>query len=276
LHNVQLNDKGNDKAWHTDGRYTHSMRLDPNLEDSFTKASSEEYVLPLKDLLGVLWRRMWIVLIVAALLAGAALTFDLLRTPIYESSIRLLVGQEEQSTDFQSGNLGNDVQGLQQMTQTMSSAVVTRPVVENAIAKLGLELSPEDILPNLSANQENTTQFIEVSYRDSSPERAQQVANTIGEIFSGEVSNISRSANGVTVMVWEQATLPESPSSPKLLRDVVLALVLGGMLGIGLAFLLEYLDDRWRSPEEVEQVSGVPTFGIIPEIKVSKSKKGGD
>jgi hypothetical protein len=48
------------------------------------------------------------------------------------------------------------------------------------------------------------------------------------------------------------------------------------MLGIGLAFLLEHMDDRWRSPEEVEQVSGVPTFGIIPEFKLSNSKKGRD
>jgi capsular polysaccharide biosynthesis protein len=38
---------------------------------------------------------------------------------------------------------------------------------------------------------------------------------------------------------------------------------------------VEQLDDRWRSPEEVEQISGVPTFGVIPEVEVSKSKKKG-
>jgi capsular polysaccharide biosynthesis protein len=42
---------------------------------------------------------------------------------------------------------------------------------------------------------------------------------------------------------------------------------------VGLAFLLEYLDDYWRSPREVEQVSGVPTLGIVPEFKVAKSVK---
>jgi O-antigen/teichoic acid export membrane protein len=40
---------------------------------------------------------------------------------------------------------------------------------------------------------------------------------------------------------------------------------------VGLAFLLNYLDDDWKSSDELEQVSGVPTFGVIPEFKVHKS-----
>jgi receptor protein-tyrosine kinase len=57
-------------------------------------------------------------------------------------------------------------------------------------------------------------------------------------------------------------------------RNGLLALAVGLIIGVGLAFLLEYLDDSWDSPEEMEQVSGAPTFGIIPEIKASKSQKG--
>jgi capsular polysaccharide biosynthesis protein len=42
---------------------------------------------------------------------------------------------------------------------------------------------------------------------------------------------------------------------------------------VGLAFVLEFLDDHWRSPGEVEQVTGVPTLGIIREFKVAKNRK---
>jgi hypothetical protein len=48
------------------------------------------------------------------------------------------------------------------------------------------------------------------------------------------------------------------------------------MLGIGLAFLLEYWDDDWRSPEEVEQISGVPTFGVIPLFEILKGEAAND
>jgi capsular polysaccharide biosynthesis protein len=49
--------------------------------------------------------------------------------------------------------------------------------------------------------------------------------------------------------------------------------LLGSLLGVGLAFLLEYVDDSWTSPDEVEEVSGVPTFGVIPAFGVSASKR---
>jgi capsular polysaccharide biosynthesis protein len=49
--------------------------------------------------------------------------------------------------------------------------------------------------------------------------------------------------------------------------------MVGAVLGTGLVFLLEFMDDSWRSPEEAEQVSGVPTFGVIPSV--SEGAKSG-
>jgi protein tyrosine kinase modulator len=43
---------------------------------------------------------------------------------------------------------------------------------------------------------------------------------------------------------------------------------------VGLALLMEYLDHGWHSPEEVERVSGVPTFATIPEFSSAMRKKG--
>lgn len=237
------------------------------------EASRDEYVMSAKDLLGVLRRRLWVILLLALVLTGSAVSVDLLRTPTYEATIKILVGQK-QNGDLPTSNLGSDVQGLQQLTQTMAEAVATRPVAEATIEGLDLGTSPEDLLENLSVQQVGTTQFIEVSYEDESPSEAQRIANTVGGVFSEQVSEVSPSANAITATVWEEAAVPEAPASPNPLRDGLLALALGGMLGVALAFLLEQLDDRWRSPEEVEQVSGVPTFGVIPEFKVPKGKKG--
>ena len=155
----------------------------------------------------------------------------------------------------------------------MVQAVDSRPIAEGVIRQLGLQTTPESFEMNLTAEQVRDTQFIEVDYTDSSPERAQQVANTIGDVFSEQVSEVSPSANAITATVWEQAELPDEPVSPTPIRNGFLALAAGVMLGVALAFLLEYLDDSWRSPEEVEQISGVPTFGIIPKHEVLKGMK---
>jgi capsular polysaccharide biosynthesis protein len=94
-------------------------------------------------------------------------------------------------------------------------------------------------------------------------------------VSSERISQASAGANNITVTVWERATVPNSPVAPDPVQNSLLALGLGLMLGIGLALLLEYLDDSWRSPEEVEQVSGIPTFGVIPHFELAQSKRRG-
>jgi capsular polysaccharide biosynthesis protein len=233
----------------------------------------EEYVLSLGDVFRVLRRRLWAILLVALACVGLAVGLSLAATPQYEGTVRILIGQREQGGQA-SGSLGSDVQGLEQLTQTMVAAVDSEPVAEAVIRRLDLRTDPQDFLDNMTVQQVPNTQFIQVSYTDPSPENASRIANTIGEVFSNRVSEISPSANAVTATVWSQARVPDSPVSPNYLRNCVLALMIGLVLGVGLAFLLEYLDDSWRSPEEAERISGVPVFGMVPEFGVPKGKKG--
>ena len=227
----------------------------------------------LANLLQVLLRRLWVIVLMAIVLGGSAVGFSLTQTPTYEASTKILIGQ--QSTDDAPGPLSGNVQGLQDLTPTMAKAVTTRPVAQAVVERLRMpEESAGALLNNLSAQQDPGTMFIDVSYRDSDPKRAQLVANTVGQVFSERISDVSLNANGVTATMWEEATLPPSPISPDPARNGILALALGILLGVGLAFLLEYLDDGLDSPEEAERVSGVTTLGTIPRFKVLVSEKG--
>ena len=73
-------------------------------------------------------------------------------------------------------------------------------------------------------------------------------------------------ASEAQAKVSAYAVTPAALEGPDPLRVGLLALAVGLMLGIGLAFLLERLEASWSSPEEVEQFSGVPTFGTIPTL----------
>jgi capsular polysaccharide biosynthesis protein len=231
-----------------------------------------EYIPSLREIFGVIQRRLYIVLIATVTIAGAGIAWSLVQTPMYEASIKVLIGQEQGNST--PGTLGADVQGLQQITRTMAEAITTYPVAEAVISQQNLRVSPNDLLEEyMSAQQIPNTQFIEVSYTDPSPEKAQGVANAIGEIFSERVSEVSPSSNAVTATVWEPAQMPENPVSPNLMLNTAVAILLGLASGVGLAFLLEYLDDSWRSPEEAEQVSGVPTFAVIPEFEALTGEK---
>lgn len=225
-------------------------------------------IFTLTTLLQAIWRRARTIILVAIALTGATVGFSLLQTPMYESSIKLFIRQENAIVEFPS-----DVTGLQSLTLTMAEGVSTRPIAEPVIRQQSLRITPQDLLDNLSVEQIGATQFIQVTYEDSSPERAQRVANAIGETFSKKVSDGSSTANAISATVWERAALPGEPVSPNPMRNGLLALVAALMLGVGLTLLLELLDDSWHSPEEVEQITGVLTIGVIPQSSTARMTK---
>jgi capsular polysaccharide biosynthesis protein len=232
----------------------------------------DEYSVSLRDLLEVLQRRVLTIIVVMVVLTGGVVAFDLRRPPTYIPTSTIMIGQQQKNP----GQLGSDAQGLQILTGTMAQVVDTRPVALGVIDRLNLGISANDLLANLSAEQVPETQLITISYEGENPERAAEIVNTVGIVFSDDVSRIRPSANAITTAtVWEAAGVPgPPPATPDPLRDGLLALVLGSMLGVGLALLLEQLDDRWRSREEVEQAFSIPTLGAIPEFKVPKGRKG--
>jgi len=71
--------------------------------------------------------------------------------------------------------------------------------------------------------------------------------------------------SGVTnVQVVEEAIVPKVPVAPRKARNILIAVVAGLIVGVGLAFFLEYYDTSIRTPEEVERYLGLPTLGVVP------------
>jgi capsular polysaccharide biosynthesis protein len=225
-----------------------------------------EFIFPLRNLLQAVWRRLWVVVLTVTLFVGTAVAWSSMQTPIYEASVRVLVGQ--------GGGLAQDpayVESLQKLTGTVGEAVYTRPVAEDVAERMDPNMSPEEVLAGVSAQPLPETQFIDVSYRHPDPEVARDVVNAVGEVLSERIANTSNGS--ITARIWGKAETPTTPISPKPTYNGFVALVLGVFVGLVLVYLLEYLDDSWRSPEEAERVSGVPNLAAVPKFAISKSSK---
>jgi capsular polysaccharide biosynthesis protein len=260
LRNTQLNGKG------------HAFSTEPitSLGETYGRTYENEQAIAQTDLVRVIRRRVWIIVLVALVFGGLAAGFSFAQTPTYETSVLVLIGQKQAGKDVPT-SLQSNVQGLQQITQTVATAATTDPIVDGVVQKLNLD-SPT--LPGtLSAEVITDTTFVQMFYKDTDPERAQRIVDAAGEVLSERISEVSPGTGSVTATVWQSATLPEAPVSPDPVRNILLGLLLGVMVGVGLAFLLDYLDDDWSSLEEVEKVSGVATLGVIPAFKIPKTRK---
>jgi len=185
--------------------------------------------------------RVFRVLVITVVLAAlGVISASLQQAPTYEASARVLVGQRSLAQGTGNGKiqlipLAPAPETLRALTQTMTDTIDSRPVAEEVIQRLGLQMKPSELLDRLSVEQIEGTQFIHLTYEDTDPMRAQQIANTVGEVSS---EFISERSNELMATVWEKAAVPESPVSPHPLRNGLLTLVIGLMLCAGTALAL--------------------------------------
>jgi receptor protein-tyrosine kinase len=67
------------------------------------------------------------------------------------------------------------------------------------------------------------------------------------------------------VQLEQAASAPTAPSSPRVMRNTLLGALLGLIIGVAAAFLLQRLDRRLREPSDLEDVYNVPLLGVVPE-----------
>lgn len=89
----------------------------------------------------------------------------------------------------------------------------------------------------------------------------------ISSISSLEALRLAQAQNTPTVVQVEPATTPKSPISPKPVQSALLYAAVGLVVTAGIAFLIEYLDDTVKTPDDVKNSLGLPVVGLVAELK---------
>jgi capsular polysaccharide biosynthesis protein len=168
--------------------------------------------------------RVFRVLVITVVLAAVGVTSSgLQQTPTYEASAHASVAQKQ----------GTPGQLQQTSILEMMHAIDSRPIAEEAIGRLGLQMGAAELLDNLTVEQiEDTsyTSFIVLTYEDTDPYKAKRIVNTVSEVSS---ELISERNSAFRATVWEKAAVPETPVSPHPLRNGLLTLVIGLVMCAG-------------------------------------------
>lgn len=108
-----------------------------------------------------------------------------------------------------------------------------------------------------------------MSVEDTDPARAKRLANSVARAFITKLPDL-QNGSALRVSLVEPALKPTAPVRPRTRLNLVLGLLVGLVLGMGVAFLREFLDRSIRTPEVLEEAAGAPVVGTIPPFKASR------
>jgi len=149
------------------------------------------------------------------------------------------------------------------LVNTYREITTSNRVLHRVIDALGIEMTADEVRGMVSVTALRDTEIIRISVENTDPNFASNLANAIAHVFMEEVVELMRIEN---VHIIDEARLPEYPIRPQPLLNLALAGVLGFMLGLGLVFLIEYLDNTVKTSESIEKRLELPVLGVIPSF----------
>jgi succinoglycan biosynthesis transport protein ExoP len=223
----------------------------------------------LRESLLVVWRRRWLVLLAALVAGGSALAYSARQPKIYVAQAKLFIGPGNSSAADPTSAI-EQVTLSQDFLTSYAQVLQTTTLAAQAVAATHLPISPDTLAADTKATVVPTTRIIDVTVSDTNAARAQLAANALVNTFVKSSLTQFDNQAGVLASVLEPAVLPSGPSSPKPLRNAFLGAFLGLVLGVGIVFLLDQLDPRLRSREEVDRIMApLPILAAIPGVKNS-------
>jgi succinoglycan biosynthesis transport protein ExoP len=219
----------------------------------------------IQDYLRVL-REQWLVVLIAVVLGlGGAAAAHFVRPPEYTARLTMYVssqGGDSTSAAYQGAQLS------QQRVTSYVELVTSLRVSEDVVRRLRLNESPEALARQITATSALDSVLIDVAVVDADPQRAAELANTVGEVFTALVDELERpvepaAPQAVAVRVVQPAAPPSTPSSTGLPVTLALGLLAGLAVGVGAALARNALDTSVKSPEILRDAAGAPNLGTI-------------
>ena len=221
----------------------------------------------LRDYLRILHKNwvLLLVLLIAGLAGGAAYAF--LQTPKYQASTQLYVSVRSEGAA--TGDLVQGTTFARQMVTSYVDVIGTALVLDQVIDDLDLDVTVNQLSPQISATTPLNTVLIDITVTETDPQLAADIANATATAFSDAVQNTiekpaaADATSPVQITVTQPATVPTKPSSPNIPLFIALGGLLGLAAGIGIAVLRTVLDTRIHTLHDIEALTDKPMLGGI-------------
>lgn len=232
-----------------------------------------EDALSLKDVLGILRRRFWIVLVVVfvAVVAAALLSYVIL-PPIYQADTSLIVNERSNVAQGTGGVDIGQIETNRSLAVTYARIITSRAVLQDTIDTLRLPETVKQLTEMTTVQVQGQTEIIAVSVKDKDAIRAANIANALANSFITQLPILVNRVENVSVI--DRAVPVIDQVSPRPLLNIAVAFVAALMLGVLLTFLVDYFDDTVKTPDDVKKLFGLRVLAVVPDMNAKGARHG--
>lgn len=215
----------------------------------------------LLELLTLLRKHLKLVIILPIVcMVAMGLASVLMMSDTYTATTDMYVLASSEGSNSSSA-LSSDLSASQMLTNDVATLLQSDRVMSDAADQLGL---PNLRGYNITVTSESTTRVITLQVTSSDAQGSANVANALADC----VSNVAQEVMNVeSVNVIDEAPTPEAPSGPNRMLYVAVAAMAGLFAAVAIVVLMDVIDTRVRSAEDVEELLELPVIGRIPEMK---------
>ena len=233
-----------------------------NQENQLTEQNSEETEIDLLEIFYLLRAKLvWLILafVIGGVIAGSITHF--LITPKYTATAKMYMISASSGSvlDLSDFNIGTS------LSQDYTELIKIRPVFNEVIDNLNLDMEYEDLLKKVSISVVGDSRLLAVSVEDNDPKLAQSMVNELVDTAVTYIPKVMNASENAQPTIAEYVVVPDEPSSPNLAKNIILGAVVA-MLLVAVIFVVRMLmDDSLNTAEDVEKEFGIMPFTVIPE-----------
>lgn len=224
----------------------------------------------LKQYWSIVRKRLWLIALLVIVSGTATGLYSYLYADKqYEASTKLVVNQKKETSALSAQLELAAINSNIELIKTYKEIIKTPRIMDKVAAQYpDIGLTSDQLIKKVSVSAVNDTQVMSVTAGDVSYVQAAKIVNAVSKVFQQEVPLILQVDN---VSILNEASLKAKPApvSPKPNLNIAISLVLSLMIGLGITFLIDYLDDTIKTEEDVVEVFGVRALTLIPRMKTS-------
>lgn len=234
------------------------------------QVKDESIEINLQELLYVLLRKAWLIILVALICGvGAGVFTEFFITPVYESTSTIYVLSKTTTITSIA-----DLQVGSQLTDDFMVLIKSRPIVETVINNLELnDISYDEMCSKITLTNPENSRIINITASDPDPEVAKDIADEFAEVTNSQTALIMQADQSSIV---QKGVVAQYASSPSLKKNCLIAALIGLLLTCVIIVLIYKLDDRIKNTDDIEKYLQLNTLGSIPiegDPKEAKKKK---